>query len=117
MRIERMCCSLAAFALFAGITLAQTSTPTQPAPKPVRASGCTRAGVESGCVVLEDFNDKKLYNLLFPADAKQPAMGVAISFTGTEHQGMTTCMQGTAVNVTKWKRLKKSCAEETDNKH
>jgi len=103
---------LAALALAGTGAQAQTSSREAPAPpRQIKASGCTQAGVESSCVVLEDFKDKKLYNLFFPA-GKQAGPGVAISFTGAEHQGMTTCMQGTAVDVIQWKRLKKSCPKE-----
>jgi len=33
----------------------------------------------------------------------------AIWFKGAAHQGMTTCMQGKAVDVSKWKRTKAQC--------
>ena len=70
----------------------------------VQASGCVSKAVESSCLVLKDSKTGVLYNLLFVAHAA--SAGTAIRFQGTEHQGMTTCMQGKAVNVTKWKRIK-----------
>ena len=74
----------------------------------VDGSGCVTAGVEGGCLVLTDFKTKKIYNLLFETE-KKPDVGTAISFKGTVHDGPTICMQGAAVDVTKWTQLKMKC--------
>lgn len=74
----------------------------------VNGSGCVTAGVEGGCLVLTDFKTKKVYNLFFKTE-KKPDVGTAISFNGTVHDGPTFCMQGAAVDVTKWTQLKMKC--------
>ena len=72
--------------------------------KTIKGSGCVERGVENSCHVLIDSKTGVTYNLIF--SAKAPKSGTAISFTGTEHHGMTTCMQGKPVNVSKWKKEK-----------
>ena len=71
----------------------------------VSASGYVTAGVEAGCLMLQDSQTKTLYNLLF-AGKKKPALGEVIQFTGKRHEGPTTCMQGEAVDVQKWAPFK-----------
>jgi len=73
--------------------------------KTISASGYVTAGVEAGCLMLQDSKTKTLYNLLVPGKNK-PALGAAIHFTGTRHDGPTICMQGEAVDVKKWTPLK-----------
>ncbi len=82
---------------------AQQGTGASSKPFVIQGSGCVESAVESSCLV-ERFEDRATYNLLF-AD-HLPAAGTAIRFKGTEHQGMTTCLQGKPVNVTSWKRVK-----------
>ena len=77
----------------------------------INASGCVAAGVEAGCLVLTESKTRTLYNLFF-GRGKKPEIGAAIRFTGTEHDGPTTCMQGKAVNVTKWAPIKMSCGTQ-----
>lgn len=72
--------------------------------KMIKGSGCVENAVESSCHVLLDTKTGETYNLLF--SGKAPKSGTAIWFKGTAHQGMTTCMQGKPVNVTKWKKEK-----------
>jgi hypothetical protein len=85
-------------------TAAAAQTQRSPKPKTIQGSGCLEKAVESSCHVLTDSKTGEIYNLLF--SAKIPKNGTAIWFKGTEHQGMTTCMQGKPVNVTKWKKEK-----------
>ena len=101
----------------AGLAVAQQPSPTQPiASPPIRGSGCVTKAIESSCLVLTDTKTGQVYNLLF-AD-HPPAEGTAIKFKATEHQGMTTCMQGKAVNVTQWKPWKNvKCAKEQETQH
>lgn len=90
--------------LGSGVTLAQQpSESTSAKPAAIQGSGCVSKAVESSCLVLKDAKTGDLYNLLFADHA--PAPDTAIRFKATEHQGMTTCMQGKAVNVTGWKRV------------
>jgi hypothetical protein len=91
--------------LVQGMTLAQQGAESaSPKPALIQGSGCVSKAVESSCLVLKDAKTGEIYNLLF-AD-HSPAPDTAIRFRATEHHGMTTCMQGKAVNVTGWKRLK-----------
>jgi hypothetical protein len=73
-------------------------------PKSVKGSGCVEPAVENSCHVIIDSKTGELYNLLFPA--KIPKPGTAIEFSGTKHAGMTSCMQGKPVKVSKWKKEK-----------
>lgn len=87
---------------FCAIANAQTQKASSP--KPIKGSGCVENAVEHACHVLIDSKTGDTFNLLF--SGKAPKSGTAITFKGTEHQGMTTCMQGKPVNVTKWKKEK-----------
>jgi hypothetical protein len=73
-------------------------------PKTIQGSGCIEKAVESSCQVVTDAKTGELYNLLF--SGKAPKNGTAIWFKGTEHQGMTTCMEGKPVNVKRWTKEK-----------
>jgi hypothetical protein len=73
-------------------------------PKSVSGSGCVEQAVENSCHVIIDSKTGELYNLLFPA--KIPRSGTAIQFLGTKQAGATSCMQGKAVKVSKWKKEK-----------
>jgi hypothetical protein len=73
-------------------------------PKAIKGSGCVENAVEHSCHVVIDSKTGETYNLLF--DGKVPKAGTAIRFSGAEHLGMTTCMQGKPVNVSKWKKEK-----------
>lgn len=75
----------------------------------IRSSGCVKAGVEAGCLVLKGFKDKKTYSLHFPG--KKPDLDTAISFEGTDGSA-DTCMQGIVANVTRWTPLKMKCPKD-----
>ena len=102
---------------FTGLAVAQQASQSQPiAPPPIRASGCVTKAVESDCLVLTDSKTGQVYNLIFAHSA--PVPGIAIKFKATEHQGMTTCMKGKAVNVTEWNPLKnKKCPAGAEPQH
>jgi hypothetical protein len=68
--------------------------------KPVHAQGCVQAGVETGCLVVQDKSTGDLYNLLF--NGAKPAVGTGIDFTGTRSSGANTCMQGISLQVSTW---------------
>jgi hypothetical protein len=78
--------------------------------KPVHGSGCIRAGVEQGCLVLKDTKTAKEFSLHFPTEGSNASVGQAISFTGTVR--MDVCQQGTAVKVTKFKIVRMHCAND-----
>jgi len=90
------------FVLAVVLTLLTTSAWAGPEPKAkeVRGEGCVEPGVEARCLVLRDLKSGKLYNLL--GKDPRPAPGEGIEFTGVLFDGMTYCMQGTAVEVTAW---------------
>jgi len=63
-------------------------------------------------LILKTFDEKKTYNLFFPS-GKKPEPGAAISFEGVKHDGPTTCMEGTPVDVKTWVRIKRLCPRES----
>ncbi len=73
----------------------------------VHGTGCVSPGVENGCTMLKDGKTGDVYTLFFAADAPPPYTG--ISFDASPHQGMTTCMQGKALDVSKWTKVKMRC--------
>jgi len=96
---------------WAGAQQPSHSETTKPAV--IRGSGCVSKGVETSCLVLKDTKTGDSYNLMFGDHAASP--GTAIRFQATPHEGMTTCMQGKAVNVSKWKKLKDvKCPSEAE---
>jgi hypothetical protein len=80
--------------------LALAAAPGKPAS--IHGQGCLAAGVEAHCLVLRDLKSGRLFNLLFRGI--QPAVGEGIEFDALPHQGPSTCMQGTALDVTGWVR-------------
>ena len=90
--------------LVASFVAASAQAQQSSKPSAVKGSGCVEKAVETSCQVLLDAKTGETYNLLF--SGKAPKSGTAISFKGTEHNGMTTCMQGKPVNVSKWKKEK-----------
>ena len=84
--------------------------PQSGAPNTVTGAGCIRKGVEAGCLILEDLNQKTEYNVFFKG--KKPNVDTAISFQGQVHSGLTTCMQGSPVDVTKWHQIRLHCPQE-----
>jgi hypothetical protein len=90
--------------LMCGWVFANAQTQRASSSKTIKGSGCVERGVENSCHILIDSKTGETYNLMF--SAKVPKSGTAISFTGTQHKSMTTCMQGKPVNVSKWKKEK-----------
>ncbi len=72
----------------------------QSEPKQVHAEGCVEQGVEAGCMVVKDVKSGVVYNILIKG--KRPSAGDGIVFTAVPHDGVTHCMQGTAVEVFNW---------------
>jgi hypothetical protein len=88
------------FAL-AAFTSAQSPSP-KTAPVPVHGQGCVASGVEAGCLVVRDSGSGTLYNLLI--NGTRPQVGEGIEFTGVPYEGISMCMQGAPVKVTRWSR-------------
>lgn len=82
--------------------------------KRITGSGCVEAGVESGCLVLKDTKTGTFFNLFF--QGTPPATNTEIRFTGTAHEGPTTCQQGAPVDVTKFTVIRNSCSSGTKKK-
>ncbi len=99
--MKQIVCFLTAMTLIAGAAAAAAG----PAPeaKPVTGQGCVEAGVEAKCLVVKDVKSGVLYNLRIKGT--QPQVGMGIEFTGAPFDGMTICMQGAPLNVTKWARV------------
>ncbi len=99
---------LACAAFLAPAVLAQHAPDQGTVPETaIHATGCVSPGVENGCTALKDKKTGDVYTLFFAADA--PPMNIGIALEGNPHQGMTTCMQGRAVDVTKWSKVKMKC--------
>jgi len=90
--------ALAALAL--GGAAMTASGAAAPDGKQVSGQGCVKPGVETSCLILQDTTSGKLYNLLIKGP--KPAVGTGIDFTGVTAGGGNTCMQGLAVQVSKW---------------
>jgi hypothetical protein len=61
-------------------------------------SGCTMPGVEAGCLLVK--NGKRIYNI---SSAKpRPNLYRTIAGHGVVSNGVTTCMQGTALSDVRW---------------
>ncbi len=78
----------------------------------VRISGCIEPGVEVGCRILRDAKTGDVYSLSFHSKS-QPEAGMGVSIEGTIHNGPTSCMQGKAVDVTKWTKAEMQCGAST----
>jgi hypothetical protein len=106
------------FVCVAGVLLcclafsAKAQTPQDKSPSAgsvVHGSGCVEAGVEGGCIVLNDTKTGTDFNLFFKE--KSPKIDTAISFEGTTNDNPNMCMQGRAVNVTKWTQIRMHCPQ------
>jgi hypothetical protein len=80
-------------------------------PPQIHGEGCVEPGVEARCLVVKDVRSGELFNLF--VKGVQPAIGSGIEFVGVPHHGMTTCMQGTAVDVQAWAHKNLKCTQGT----
>lgn len=100
--MKRLLLSATLLAL-APLAPAQNELPRPPVNRvPVHGQGCVAAGIQANCLVLHDLKTGRLYNLLVKDIA--PPVGLGIEFTGEEHTGPSSCMQGIPVDVTSWAR-------------
>ena len=74
----------------------------------VKAIGCVRQGVEGGCLLLKTLDGETTYNIF--ANPK-PEVGIVISIEGTDFRGVTACMEGIPITVTKWEATGETCKE------
>jgi len=74
----------------------------------VKATGCVRQGVEGGCLLLRTLDGKNTYNIFA---TPRPEPGIVITIEGTEFRGVTACMEGIPITVTKWEATGEKCKE------
>lgn len=74
----------------------------QQPPAVVHGEGCVERGVEMRCLIVKDIKSGKTYNLI--AKEPRPMVGAGIVFTAVPHEGVTDCMQGIPIVVTRWTR-------------
>jgi hypothetical protein len=87
------------------------SPPPQQRHPQVRGEGCVEPGVEVRCLVVKDVRSGAMFELFFKGI--QPAIGTGIEFSGIPHHGVTTCSQGTALDVLNWVHKDLKCTEGT----
>ena len=80
-------------------------------PQQIRAEGCVETGTEARCLFVRDIRTGLQYEIFIRG--VQPAIGTGIEFIGVPHHGMTTCTQGTAVDVQRWARKDLKCTQGT----
>jgi hypothetical protein len=74
----------------------------------LKAIGCVRKGVEAGCLLLKTLDGKTTYNIYA---TPRPELDTVIAIEAKSHSGPTTCMEGIAVDVTKWELSDQKCSE------
>jgi len=74
----------------------------------VKATGCVSQGVEGGCLLLRTLDGKNTYNIFA---TPRPEPGIVITIEGTEFRGVTACMEGIPITVTKWEATGEKCKE------
>ncbi|HYL74975.1 MAG TPA: hypothetical protein VEU96_12265 [Bryobacteraceae bacterium] len=79
----------------------------------VKAIGCVRQGVEAGCLLLRTMDGKTTYNIFA---TPRPELETVITIEGKPHRGPTACMEGIAIDVTKWERSDQKCSEAAAEK-
>ena len=92
-------------AFLASILLAQDGKKEA---REVKTTGCVRRGVEGGCLLLKTSDGKTTYNIFANP---RPEPGIVISIEGTPFRGVTACMEGTPLTVTKWEATGEKCKE------
>jgi hypothetical protein len=104
---------LLALATIAGtLTFSAIAYSGSPAkPQQIRGEGCVEPGVEARCLIVKDVRSGVQFDLF--VKGVQPEIGSGIEFVGVPHNGMTTCMQGTAVDVQAWTHRNLKCTQGT----
>jgi hypothetical protein len=74
----------------------------------VKATGCVRPGVEGGCLLLRTLDGKTTYNIFA---TPRPEIGIVINIEGTPFRGVTACMEGIPITVTKWEATGEKCKD------
>jgi hypothetical protein len=84
----------------AAAVLALAAAASAAAAADVTVSGCARAGVEAGCVVISGA-DGTLYNISAAQPRPQPGSGGQV--TGTVSSNLSACQQGVILAPATWK--------------
>jgi hypothetical protein len=92
------------------ITLSPFAGPQEKAQE-FHGMGCVQPGVETRCLEVTDVHTGVLFDLFIRG--VQPAMGTGIEFIGLPHRGVTTCTQGTQVDVKTWIHRDLKCVQGT----
>jgi hypothetical protein len=92
--------------LFVSLALAQPAKKDET--REVKAIGCVRKGVEGGCLLLRTMDGATTYNI-FATPA--PPVDTVITIEGKPHHGPTSCMEGIAIDVTKWEPSDQKCTD------
>jgi hypothetical protein len=74
----------------------------------VKATGCVRRGVEGGCLLLKTLDGKTAYNIFANP---RPEVGKVITIEGIDFRGVTACMEGIPITVTKWEATGETCKD------
>ena len=104
---------LLAVAAIAGTLASSEIAYSGPPAKPplIRGEGRVEPGVEARCLIVKDVRSGVQFDLF--VKGVQPEIGSGIEFVGVPHNGMTTCMQGTAVDVQAWAHRNLKCTQGT----
>jgi hypothetical protein len=100
-----------AYSQASSVPACSSSSPSQtPKAGAIKGQGCVIPGTEGGCLIVRDRATGTRYNLFF-LNGQAPAIDTAIRFVGKAHSGPTTCMEGTAVEVTSCTVLRLHCPD------
>lgn len=102
---------LAAALIASGASFASALPPPPQKHQQIRGEGCVEPGAETRCMVVKDIRTGALFELLFKG--VPPALDSGIEFSGVPHQGVTTCNQGTPLDVLNWVHKDLKCTEGT----
>jgi hypothetical protein len=105
----RIVAVIAMVGLFASSTFGLAGPPEKP--QQLRGEGCVEPGVETRCLVVKDVRNGTLFDLF--VKGVQPEIGSGIEFVGVPHHGITSCVQGTSVDVLTWAHKDLKCTQGT----
>ena len=98
--------------LTASLASCASALPPPPQKHPqIRGEGCVEPGEETRCLVVKDVRTGAMFELFFRGI--QPAIGTGIEFSGVPHHGVTTCTQGTVLDVLNWVHKDLKCTAGT----
>ena len=112
-RIRRAGVLLVAVLAVSGLVAATLQDRPKERDQSERVSGeaCVKAGVEAGCLVLVTWDENKApLRSYLVIGKKRPTKNSVVRFVGETQPGtMTTCMQGTPVELTEFVNLQMEC--------